>query len=219
MTRLLIVEDHPIIVSGVELLLQGTGYELVGHVSRGGEAPAAIEAVNPDLVILDDRLPDKAGLDIFLDLRAKGDLRPVILFTSGIHPKRAIQAVNAGINGLLFKHSGPDHLLTCLDMVRGGGRWIEESVLRLTAPQDSGSDMAEASLPSFTAPEQAIIGLVREDLSNAEIAARLMISEAALRAQLHDIYERLGVLSRVDLVRMLNEGRMAHGHGLEAPDE
>ena len=73
MIRILLADDHPIIFSGVEALLRGTDYRIVRYVRDGAEVMAAIKSEDPDIVVLDERLPNRHGLDLFLDLRARGD--------------------------------------------------------------------------------------------------------------------------------------------------
>jgi len=206
MIRLLIADDHPIIASGVESLLRGTEFQIVRHVKTGDAALPAIEAENPDIVILDERLPGKAGLDIYRELRAKGDRRPVILLTGTMPELRAIEAVEAGVDGFVLKHSAPDHLLACLEAVRRGERWIEQSLLQRALDRATRQDMAKGPFAKLSPREQEIVRLVGENIRNPEIAARLGISEGTVKVHLHNIYEKLGLSNRVDLVMLIRDG-------------
>jgi two-component system, NarL family, nitrate/nitrite response regulator NarL len=206
MTRLLVVDDHPIIVAGIEAMLRGTQFEIVRHVLRGDEAVAAIEAENPDIVILDERLPGKTGLDIFRELRANGHDRRVVMLTGTMPDRRAIEAVEAGVDGFVLKHAAADHLLACLEEVSRGGRWIEQSILQRALNRATGKDLAQGPFSRLTKREQAVVRLVAENVRNQQIAAQLGISEGTVKVHLHNIYEKLGLSSRVDLLMLIKSG-------------
>jgi two-component system nitrate/nitrite response regulator NarP len=205
MIRVLIADDHPMIAAGIEAMLRETDYQIVRHVQDGGEVLAAIRADNPDIVILDERLPGMAGLDIFRALRAAGDARPVVLFTATLPERRAIDAIEAGVNGLVLKNTAPDQLLHCLDEVRHGRRWIEQHLLQRALDRATGKDMDGGPLAALTRRERAIVQLVGENLRNQEIAVRLGISEGTVKVHLHNAYEKLGFSSRVDVVLMMRD--------------
>ncbi len=206
MIRLLIVDDHPIIVSGVEALLLETDFRIVRHVRRGDEALQAIAEDSPDIVLLDERLPGKNGLDIFRELRARGDRRPVVLLTGTMAEARAMEAVAEGIDGFVLKHSAPDHLIACLGSVRRGERWIERSILQLAFDRTTKRDMDHGPFAGLTPREQDIVRLAGQNVRNAEIAARLGIQEGTVKVHLHNIYEKLGLSNRVDLVMLIRDG-------------
>ena len=205
MTRLLIADDHPIIVSGVEALLRDTEFRIVRHVRTGDAATAAVEAENPDIVILDERLPGIAGLDIYRELRARGDRRPVVLLTASMPEARAIEAIEAGVDGFVLKHSAPDHLIACLEAVRRGERWIEQSLLQCALDRATGGDRVSGPFARLSPREREIVRLVGENIRNPEIAARLGISEGTVKVHLHNIYEKLGLSNRVDLVMLIRD--------------
>ena len=205
MIRLLLADDHPIIFSGVEAMLRGSDYEIARYVRDGAEVVAAVEAEDPDMVILDERLPGKAGLDLFKELRAKGDGRPVVLLTGTIGDRRAIDAINAGINGLVLKHDAPDTLLTCLQEVRRGGRWIDQKLLQRALDRATGKGAEDSPFAALTPRERSIVELAAENVRNQEIAARLGISEGTVKVHLHNIYDKLGLSNRTELVLLIRD--------------
>src|SRR6185436_17605563 len=138
MIRLLVADDHPIIVTAIETLLRGSDYEVVVHVRRGDEVAAAVESAAPDMLILDEQMPGKCGLEVFRELRSAGCLEPVILFAGTIDDRRALEAMDSGIEGILLKHSPPDQLLQCLDRIREGHRWIDQALLQNALEQARG---------------------------------------------------------------------------------
>lgn len=206
MTRILIADDHPIIVAGVEALLRDTRFAIVRHVRDGESVAAAVAAENPDLIILDERLPGMNGLEVFRALRAAGDRRPIVFLTGTMPDRRAIEALEAGVEGFVLKHSAADHLLAALEAVTNGGRWIEQSVLQKALDRATGRDMQDGPFAKLTPREQAIVRLVGENVRNHDISARLGITEGTVKVHLHNIYEKLGLSSRVDLVMLIRGG-------------
>jgi len=203
MIRLLIADDHAIIATGVAALLRGTDYEIVRQLRDGGQALDAIAEEQPDIVILDERLPGMTGLEIFRALRATGDNRPVVLLTGTLPERRAIEAIEAGVNGLVLKHNAPDRLIHCLDEVRYGRRWIEQHLLQRALDHATGADMKSGPLEKLTARERAIVQMVGDNLRTRAIAEKLGISEGTVKVHLHNAYAKLGVASRVEIVLMM----------------
>jgi two-component system nitrate/nitrite response regulator NarL len=207
--RILLADDHPIIVAGVEALLRGSDYELAHHVRNGDDVLAAVKTIDPDIVILDERMPGKTGLDVFSEIRRTGDERPIILLTGSIGDQRALDAMDAGINGIVLKHTASDQLLQCLDEVRQGGRWIDQSLLQRALDRARGRKEKLGLFDQLTAREREIVTLVAENLRNQEIAARLDISEGTVKVHLHNIYNRLGLSNRLDLVLLIRDSGLS----------
>lgn len=204
MIRILLADDHPIIFSGVEALLRESDYRIVRYVRDGAEVAAAIEAENPEIVILDERLPGKTGLDLFLELRRNGDTRPVIILTGSTPSRRVLEAIDAGLDGFVLKQSAADNLLTCLDRVRKGERWIEPAVNG--ALNGTGGKLDGSPFDKLTAREQEVVQLAADNLRNQEIAKQLGISEGTVKVHLHNVYEKLGLASRIDLLMLIHAG-------------
>lgn len=205
MIRILLADDHPIIFSGVEALLRGSDYHIVRYVRDGAEVPAAIVEENPDIVILDERLPNRHGLDLFLELREKGDQRPVVILTGSMSDRRAVEAIDGGVNGLVLKHTASENLLTCLDEVRSGGRWIEQKLLQRALDRATGRELDGSPFARLTPREQAIVRLAADNLRNQEIGNRLGISEGTVKVHLHNVYEKLGLTNRIDLLMLIRD--------------
>lgn len=205
MISILIVDDHPIIAVGVEALLRETEYDIVCHVRDGSLALDAIEEVQPAIVILDERLPNMSGFDIFRALRAKGDQRPVVLLSGIMNEHRAIEAIEAGVNGLVLKHSASDQLIHCLDEVRSGRRWIDQHLLQRALDHANGKESTGGPLEKLTPRERSIVHMVGDSFRTSAIADRLGISEGTVKVHLHNAYQKLGVSSRVEIALMLRD--------------
>ncbi|MFL6862372.1 MAG: response regulator [Allosphingosinicella sp.] len=200
MTRILIADDHPIIVSGLRAVLAGTDYEVAGAVSRGDEVPAAIAALAPEILLLDVSMPGLSGVELLRRLRGEGDRRAVVLLTAGLDDAALIEAVELGVNGIVLKEGAHSLLIPCLDAVRGGGRWIEPALLQRALDLALSGGAPADPLASLTERERAIAALVVRGLRNREIAERLETNEGNVKVYLHRIYKKLGVGSRTELL-------------------
>ena len=129
MTRVLMADDHPFIMAGVEAILQGSGYKIVGKAPNGTALLEAVPSARPDIILLDVEMPERDGVDVLLTLRSRGDTRPIVLLTASLDDHRLFQALKAGVNGILLKDGAEEVLVQCLDAVRSGKRWIENELL------------------------------------------------------------------------------------------
>jgi two-component system nitrate/nitrite response regulator NarP len=196
----LIAEDDPLTLEGIKLLLGSSNHEVVATVSDGEAVFDALAAKRPDMLLLDFDMPKRSGLDILRTLRERGDKRPVVLLTGSISDKRVYEALQLGLNGLVIKAAAPQHLLTCLDAVAQGRRWIEHEVLQRAMeislnPEGAASDPLKPLSPR----ERAITSLLLQGMRNKEIAGELGIGEGTVKVHLHKIFDKLGVSSRMEL--------------------
>lgn len=200
MTRLLIAEDDPLTLEGIKLLLTGTLFEIVDTVRDGETVLERLASKRPDMLLLDFDMPKRSGLDVLRTLRERGDKRPVVLLTGSMSDRRAYEALQVGLNGLVLKSAAPKNLLTCLDAVLHGRRWIEHEVLQRAMeislnPDEDGSD----PLQPLSRRERAIVALVLQGMRNKQIAGELGIAEGTVKVHLNRIYDKLGVGSRTEL--------------------
>jgi two-component system nitrate/nitrite response regulator NarL len=200
MTKLLIAEDDPLTLEGIKVLLGGTLYQIVATVNDGEAALELLPSARPDVLLLDFDMPKRSGLDVLRTLRERGDKRPVVLLTGSMSDMRVFEALQVGLNGLVLKSAAPKNLLTCLDSVVQGRRWIEHDVLQRAMdislnPDGNGAD----PLQPLSKRERAIVGLLLQGMRNKQIAAELGIGEGTVKVHLHNIFEKLGVASRMEL--------------------
>jgi two-component system, NarL family, nitrate/nitrite response regulator NarL len=205
MIRLLIADDHPIIVAGLKMLLRGTEYEVVCEVADGEDVLAAVADGRPDIVLLDQQMPNKSGIEIYEALRASGDRTPVVLLTGNITEDSAMAAIESGIDGLVFKYTAPDQLVTCLDEVREGRRWIDQGLLRRALDRALEHKEKAAFLSRLSPREQEIVRLLAAGLRNDEIGERLGITLGTVKVHLHNVYGKLGLSDRTDLMQLIRD--------------
>lgn len=203
MTRILLVDDHPMIRTAIEVLLRDTRFQLAGTAANGFEALRQVEEVKPDILLLDVQMPGSTGMDVLRQLRAKGSTLPVVLLTAAIDDSSLMEAKELHVQGMVLKNSDPAYLLECLDRVSAGGSWIDPDLRgrsdELTALFGAGGR------PALAPRERQLVGFVRRGLRNREIAEQLGVTEGTVKVYLHTIFEKLGVNSRTELAIRADE--------------
>jgi len=210
MIRLLIADDHPIIVAGLKTLLRGTDYEVICEVSDGEDVVAAVAEHAPDVVLLDQQMPHKSGVEVFAELRAAGNKTPVVLLTGNITEDSALAAIESGVDGLVLKHTAPDQLVTCLDEVRQGRRWIDQGLLQRALGRALERKEKAAFLSTLSPREQEIVRLLAAGLRSSEIGERLGITLGTVKVHLHNVYGKLGLNDRGDLMQLIRDSGLDH---------
>jgi two-component system nitrate/nitrite response regulator NarP len=195
MTRVLLVDDHPMIGAALEMLLRNTDYELLERARTATEANKQIAKLKPDLVLLDVHLPDGSGLDVLRKLNKSRSRPQVILLTAGMDESQLLAAAELAPEGMVLKTSDPALLMGCMDAVAKGGRWIDPEIAERTRHAE---DRA-ASAPPLTRRERELIELVRQGLRNRDIAAELGVTEGTVKVYLHAIFDKLRVDNRTEL--------------------
>ena len=195
MTRVLLVDDHPMIAAALDMLLRGSSYELLGRARSAAEANREIARVKPDLVLLDVNLPDGTGLDVLRRLSRSRSRPRVILLTAGMDDSQLLNAAELNPEGMVLKTSDPGLLTEAMDAVVGGNRWIDPEIADRTRRARERADSA----PPLTRRERELIELVRQGLRNRDIAAELGVTEGTVKVYLHAIFDKLQVENRTEL--------------------
>ncbi|WP_219892833.1 response regulator [Aquisediminimonas profunda] len=201
MAKLMLADDHPLYLDGMIQFLAANNHEIVCVAHSATETIAKISTVTPDILILDVSMKDGTGVDVLGHLRSSGQNLPVIFMTVSIDPALTVEALKYGINGIVLKDSEPAELLKAIEMVLEGESCIDHSVTE-RALQYSVSDKRKVASREdlLTERERHITELVREGLRNNEIAIRCGLTEGTVKVHLHNIFQKLGVRSRAELI-------------------
>ncbi|WP_156255939.1 response regulator [Sandarakinorhabdus oryzae] len=200
MASIIIADDHPIMLSGIESVLTGAGHVIA---ARAGTGEGALAAGEGDLFLLDLRMPGGSGLDVLRALRKRGDRRPVILLTSAIDTPSLREALALDVSGLVLKGSTPAQLVLCIEQVLRGQRWMDPTLFDQAM---AASDPANhGPLGRLSQRELAIVRLVVEGMRNRDIGQRLGMTEGNVKVTLHRVYERLGVSNRVEMAMLARD--------------
>lgn len=195
MTRVLLVDDHPMIAAALEMLLRGTDYELLERARTVAEAQKLLGKLKPDLLLLDVHLPDGSGLDVLRKLGSSRSRPAVILLTAGMDEAQLLTAAELGPQGMVLKTSDPSLLMECMDAIVAGQRWVDPEIAERTrrARERAASD------PPLTRRERELVELVRQGLRNRDIAAELGVTEGTVKVYLHAIFDKFKVDNRTEL--------------------
>jgi DNA-binding NarL/FixJ family response regulator len=209
--RIVLVDDHPVVVKGLQALFRGEpDLEVVATCRSGTEGLAAVREHRPDIVVLDIRMP---GLDGFGMLRAlESDARSprVILLTAEIDEHATLEAARLGVHGIVLKDMPPHLLLECVRAVHAGEHWMERrSVGRAMATLVQREAAVREVSRVLTARELEVVRMLTRGLRSASIASELNISEGTVKTHLHRIYEKLGVDGRVSLILLARDKGLA----------
>ena len=195
MTRLFLVDDHPIVREGLRAMLEASGHAVVGEAGEPMSALAGIAATQPELVLMDLELGPLSGLDLLAALRARGDAARVLVFTMHAQPRRVLQALEAGVDGYLLKDAGPDQLLSTIAAAMAGQRPVQRELLQ--AVEAARGTAAEL----LSAREREIVERVALGDTSAQIAERLNLSPKTVDTYRSRAMAKLGVGDFAGLVR------------------
>jgi DNA-binding NarL/FixJ family response regulator len=200
--RVVLVDDHPIVLQGLQQLFQRQqDFEVVCCCPNGTAAVAAVAAHTPDVLVLDLRMAGQSGLDVVRALAAKGLPCRTVLLTAGIRDEEVVDAVKLGVMGVVLKESSPETLLESVRSVHRGEQWIDrDTATRAFHTVLDRQRAAERAGETLTPREVEMVRLVAQGLRNKIIAERLSISEGTVKVHLHNIYEKLGVDGRLELL-------------------
>jgi DNA-binding NarL/FixJ family response regulator len=205
--RLVLADDHPIILNGLENLFRTEKeFEVLACCIDGIETMQAVRKHQPDVLILDIRMPKKNGMDVAREIQKEKLPTRVVLLTAELDEVEFLEAIRLGVKGIVLKEMAPQMLLKCIRKVHAGEQWMEmrsaKQVLEKMLRQEAGVREVAAVL---THQEMTIVKMIGGGLRNKEIADKLHISEGTVKTHLHNIYEKLNVDSRLALLRYAQE--------------
>ncbi|HEX4635024.1 MAG TPA: response regulator transcription factor [Rhizomicrobium sp.] len=199
MSRLLVVDDHAIVRSGIRRLLGEREDIEVIEASSGEEAMGAVSDSSIGLIILDLNLPGLGGLELLRRLTRAAPKTPILVFSQHAEAIYATKALEAGARGFVSKNAMPEEFLEAIDSVLAGSVAVEKSVQREMAMRDLAQD---AYLKPLTERDIEILRLLAAGNSLSEIAAKLGIAYKTVANTLSRIKEKLGVGQTSDLIRI-----------------
>ncbi|MEO6084211.1 MAG: response regulator transcription factor [Umezawaea sp.] len=201
MIRLVIVDDHPVVRDGLRGMFSGdAGFEVVGEAADGGEAVVVVEALRPDVVLMDLRMPRVDGVAAITALRASGNVARVLVLTTFDTESDVLPAIKAGATGYLLKDTPRDELFRAVRSAALGEAVLSPSVVTTLL----GQVRAPAADP-LSQRELEVLGLVARGSTNREAAGKLFISEATVKTHLLHVYAKLGVKDRAAAVAVAFE--------------
>ena len=190
----LIVDDHEVVREGLRLSLSRASHiRVIGEASDGAEAISLVERRKPDVVVMDVRMPGMDGLEATKEILKKVPGTAVLIFTAFSERALLDRALDSGARGYILKEAPHDDLLRAIDRIGQGGEYVDPA---LTPALISGKGQTDM----LTARERQILQLLADGMSNAEVAAKLFISQETVKSHVRHILTKLEADTRTHAV-------------------
>lgn len=202
MIRVLVVDDHAVVRSGLEMLLASAeDIDVAGTAGDGAEAVDVAARERPDVILMDLSMPGVDGIEATRRIVAADPDAHVVVLTSFSDTRRILDALDAGAIGYLLKHAGPDEVLGAIRAAAAGGSPLDPKAARALLEAQRGRRPAETLSPR----EREVLRLVARGLANKQIARRLQITERTVKAHLTNIFSAIGVTDRTQAALWAHE--------------
>ncbi len=204
-TRVLVVDDDPLVRSALRLMLGGqSDVDVVGEAVDGHDGVRQAVALRPDVVLMDIRMPRLNGLDATRTLLDAPQPPRVIVLTTFDADEHVVEALGAGADGFLLKDTPPEEIVAAIRRVADGDPMLSPSVTRrlidrLRQRDDDRAQAAEHRLARLTDRERDVALAVGRGLANADIAADLYLSVPTVKSHVSRVFDKLGVSNRVQV--------------------
>jgi len=212
--RVLIVDDQALVRAGFKMILDAEPeVDVVGEAADGLRGIEAARELDPDVVLMDIRMPELDGLEATRRLTSAGERPRVLILTTFDLDEYVYEALRAGASGFLLKDTPPEQLVEAIRVVAGGDALLSPSVTKRVIEEyvakQRPAQVKPRGLDDLTAREAEVLGLVARGLSNAEIAKELWVSETTVKTHVARMLMKLGLRDRVQAVVLAYESGVA----------
>lgn len=208
MSRIVVVDDHPVFRKGLVALLRTEGHQVVAEASDGLEAVAVVAAELPDVVLMDLSMPLRDGFEATERITSAHPDTRVVVITLFDDEASVVRALEAGASGYVSKQADPDQVVGAVEAVLHGALWLGSGVARPAL-----HPATAAALPGhLTAREATVADLLSRGLTNPMIAERLCLSTKTVANYVSTVVLKLGAGDREEAARLVREARR-HGSG------
>ncbi|MBS0225314.1 MAG: response regulator transcription factor [Proteobacteria bacterium] len=214
MIRILLVDDQTLVRQGIRSLLslpEADGLDVVAEASDGQQAVAMVPEINPDVILMDMRMPVMSGLEALQTLTRLGQLPPTIILTTFDDDQLVLAGIKAGARGYLLKDVSLEQLVGAIRTVAGGGSLVQPAVTQklLSGLEHMQTEFASLDRPDpLTERETEILRLMAGGYSNKEIANTLGVAEGTIKNHVSNILSKLGVRDRTRAVLKALEAKL-----------
>ena len=199
--RILLVDDHPLLRTGVlQLIALEDDLEAVGEASSGEEAITQAASLDPDLILLDLNMKGMNGIDTLIALREAEVTSRIVMFTVSDNQEDVVAALQAGADGYLLKDMEPDDLIRKIRLAANGQLVLSEELTELLALaiQSKSRKDTKVDIKSMTKRERQILKLLAAGMTNKHIARKLDITEGTVKVHIKHLFKKLNLKSRVE---------------------
>lgn len=205
--NVLIADDHAVVRAGLRALIRANKeLELVGEATGGYEALELIEKTKPDVLVLDLSMPDLDGISVTRILKEKGHTTYILILT--VHEDEALlrEAIKAGASGYIIKHAAEAELISAIQAVKRGDIYVHPKMIRsLLFDRPPANPKIDEATDPLTQRELDVLRLIVQGYTNKQVAEELSISVRTVEGHRSNLTEKLGLKSRVELVRYARE--------------
>jgi RNA polymerase sigma factor (sigma-70 family) len=220
--RVIIADDQSMVRAGFRSLLDSEpDIEVVGEAADGAQAVDAVRRFGPDLALVDIRMPHMDGLEATRRIVESGSPTRIIILTTFDLDEYVYKGLRAGASGFLLKEASPEQLIAAIHVVAQGEAVLAPTVTRRVVEAfnqlPSRREELHDALETLTAREREVLSLLARGYSNAELAERLVVSEATAKTHVRHVLGKLGLRDRVHAVVFAYESALVRPGDAEAP--
>jgi DNA-binding NarL/FixJ family response regulator len=209
--RIVVADDHPIFRDGLcKLLALEEDFEVVAQAQDGRQVLEVLQQLEPDILLLDLKMPGLDGLGTLQRLQAVKNKTRVIVLTASDDKNEFVQAMRLGTSGIVLKQTATELLIKSIRKVHSGEIWLDSHTTAAVIRQFVAADEAppplapaspgrERERSPLSQREREIVALVAQGFKNKEMAEKMFISEQTVKNHLHNIFDKLGVSDRLEL--------------------
>ena len=199
--RIVIADDQALVRSGFRMIVEArVDLEVVGEAEDGRQAIELVRRLEPDVVLLDIRMPEVDGIEATREIVASGSSTRVLVLTTFDADEYVHGAIRAGASGFLLKDVRPSELVDAIRVVAGGNALLAPASVTRLLDRFGSDDRAPVPIASLTEREEEILRLLAGGLSNSEIANTLVLGETTVKTHVSNLLRKLGVRDRVQAV-------------------
>jgi DNA-binding NarL/FixJ family response regulator len=205
MSKLLLVDDHEALREGLEVMLTSSGHEVVGVAGNVAAALDLLEVAEPDVAIIDIRLPDGSGIALTRELLARQPDLGIILYTGDSDAELLYEGLDSGARGYALKAGSMEELVAAIERVGAGGSYVDPRLDRILL-----SPRATARVPQLSPREREIMHLMAEGRTAEAIGNEINVSVETVRTHVRNVIRKLQARNRVHAIAMaLERGEIA----------
>ncbi|MEO8770959.1 MAG: response regulator transcription factor [Ferruginibacter sp.] len=211
MIRIIIIDDHPLIAGGIEMMLKDVEYLAIQAVANTGAAAMEfLENNQPEIILLDISLPDINGMQLCEKIREKNKFSKIIGLTSSNDASIITQLLRNGANGYLLKNVERSELLEAIDEVMNGKVFLSKAANEKVLEQFASISTALTNMPALTRREKEILQLLADGLNGPAIAEKLFISHFTVETHRKNLMQKLNVNSTPQLLKKAIEKKLVN---------
>jgi DNA-binding NarL/FixJ family response regulator len=204
--RVLVIDDHTLFSESLMRLLQAEpDIQVMGHCTTVVDGRLRLKETPVDVVLLDYDLGDEIGTDLLRGTDLNASKFKVLIVTAGLSSDVARDTLKAGVGGVILKHSGPGQLMEAIHKVASGEMWLDSGTMRSLFAGSEEPPQAGTSAASLSGRQRQVLRGILDGLTNKEIALQMQVSETSIKATIQALFNKGGVRTRSQLVRVAIE--------------